>query len=136
MLLDQAAQSFQQYAYAESIPHISSFPYRIISGTTEHDRAIDITLKDDLLIVGKDSIDRNLSCLDVWLKKQNEVYLVIDEAHHRFGVLVLSRWLSSLRSDHGTKIYNLFFQKWMNASYIIENLIFLKKRFLGVPGPR
>ena len=82
MLLDQAAQSFQQYAYAETMPHISSFHYRIISGATEHDRAIDITPEDDLLIVGKDSIGRNLSCLDAWLKRQNEVYLVIDEAHH------------------------------------------------------
>lgn len=82
MLLDQAAESFQQYAYAETMPHISSFHYRIVSGATEHDRAIDIAQSDDLLIVGKDSIGRNLQCLDAWLKKQDEVYLIIDEAHH------------------------------------------------------
>lgn len=82
MLLDQAAESFQQYAYAETMPHVSSFHYRIVSGATEHDRAIDIAQGDDLLIVGKDSIGRNLQCLDAWLKKQDEIYLIIDEAHH------------------------------------------------------
>lgn len=82
MLLEQAAQSFQQYAYAETVPHISSFQYRIVSGAAEHDRAVDIAPEDDLLIVSKDSIGRNLQYLDAWLKQQNEIYLVIDEAHH------------------------------------------------------
>ena len=31
MLLDQAAESFQKYAYTEIVPHISSFSFRIIS---------------------------------------------------------------------------------------------------------
>ncbi|MBQ3077173.1 MAG: DEAD/DEAH box helicase family protein, partial [Clostridia bacterium] len=31
MLLDQAAKSFQQFAHAEILPHVSSFRYRIIS---------------------------------------------------------------------------------------------------------
>lgn len=82
MLLEQAAQSFQQYAYAETVPHISSFQYRIVSGAAEHDRAVDIASEDDLLIVSKDSIGRNLQYLDTWLKHQDEIYLVIDEAHH------------------------------------------------------
>ena len=42
MLLDQAAESFQKYAYASSLPNISSFRYRIVSGSTSHDRTIDI----------------------------------------------------------------------------------------------
>lgn len=82
MLLDQAAESFQKYAYAEVIPHISSFRYRIISGDQSHDRTINIDPKDNLLIVSKDSIGRNLSSLDKWLKGENEIYLVVDEAHH------------------------------------------------------
>ena len=65
-LLDQAAESFQNYAFAENLPNISSFRYRIISGATNHDRPIDIKPEDDLLIVSKDSIGRNLkarSCM-------------------------------------------------------------------------
>ena len=33
MLLDQTAESFQTYAYAEVIPHISAFRFRIVSGS-------------------------------------------------------------------------------------------------------
>ena len=82
MLLDQAAESFQKFAYAEAMPHISEFTYRIVSGSTNHDRSIDISPKDNILIVSKDSIGRNLSVLDNWLKGEEEVYFIIDEAHH------------------------------------------------------
>ncbi len=82
MLLDQAAESFQKYAYAENLPNISSFKYRIVSGSTNHDRAIDISSDDDLLIAGKDSIGRNISALEEWLNGEDEVFLIIDEAHH------------------------------------------------------
>ncbi len=82
MLLDQAAESFQKYAYAELIPNISSFHYRIVSGSTNHDRTIDIVASDNLLIASKDSIGRNLSALDKWMVGCDEIYLVIDEAHH------------------------------------------------------
>ena len=57
MLLDQAAESFQKYAYAETLPNVSSFTYRIVSGSTNHDRTIDISPKDNLLIASKDSIE-------------------------------------------------------------------------------
>ena len=56
MLLDQAAESFQTYAYAEVIPHISSFCFRIVSGSSSHDRTSDIRPQDSLLIASKDSI--------------------------------------------------------------------------------
>ena len=82
MLLDQAAESFQKYAYAENLPNISSFNYRIVSGSTNHDRTIDISPKDNLLIASKDSIGRNMEALDKWLNGDDEVFLVIDEAHH------------------------------------------------------
>ncbi len=81
-LLDQAAETFQNYAYSEVLPSISSFRYRIISGATEHDRTIDINKKDDLLIISKDSMGRNLGALDAWLNGEDEVYLIVDEAHH------------------------------------------------------
>lgn len=81
-LLEQAAESFQKYAYATTIPHTSSFTYRIISGAVAHDRAVDIKAKDNILIASKDSIGRNLPALNSWLKGEDELYLVIDEAHH------------------------------------------------------
>lgn len=82
MLLEQAADSFKTYAYAERIPHLTSFSYRIISGASNHDRAIDIDPSDSLLIASKDSVGRNLERLDAWLENEDTVFLVIDEAHH------------------------------------------------------
>ncbi len=82
MLLNQAAESFQKFAYTEVIPHILSFSFRIISGASSHDRTSDIKPTDNLLIISKDSIGRNLSCLDPWLKGETEIYLIVDEAHH------------------------------------------------------
>ena len=82
MLLDQAAESFQKFAYAEVMPHISEFTYRIVSGSSSHDRSIDITAKDNILILSKDSIGRNLDRLDCWLKGEKELFVIVDEAHH------------------------------------------------------
>ena len=82
ILLDQAAQSFQKFAYSEVMPHIPFFQYRIVSGASTHDRTIDIKSTDNLLIMSKDSLGRNLSCLDEWMKGEKEIFLIIDEAHH------------------------------------------------------
>lgn len=82
MLLDQAAESFQKFAYTEVVPHISSFCFRIVSGSPCHDRTSDIRSSDNLLIVSKDSIGRNIDRLDQWLKGEKELYLIVDEAHH------------------------------------------------------
>ena len=81
-LLDQAAETFKTNPYSEFIPNISSFKYRIISGETKHDRTIDIEKDDNLLIVSKDSIGRNLKALDKWLKGEDELFFIVDEAHH------------------------------------------------------
>lgn len=82
MLLDQAAESFQKFAYTEVVPHISSFCFRIVSGASSHDRTSDIRSSDNLLIVSKDSIGRNIERLDQWLKGEKDLYLIVDEAHH------------------------------------------------------
>ena len=81
-LLDQAADAFQSFAYAEQMPHITSFTYRIISGSQHHDKVTDIKASDSIIIASKDSIGRNLKKLDKWLKDEEEIYFVIDEAHH------------------------------------------------------
>ena len=82
MLLDQALDSFARQAYISNLPHTSSFSFRIVSGAEHHGRTIDIKPDDQLLIASKDSIGRNLNRLDEWLKGEDELYFVIDEAHH------------------------------------------------------
>lgn len=82
MLLNQAAESFKKFAYTEVVPNISSFCFRIVSGASSHDRTSDIRSSDNLLIVSKDSIGRNIERLDCWLKGEKELYLIVDEAHH------------------------------------------------------
>lgn len=82
MLLDQALEAFANHACLDNIPNISSFNFRIVSGAERHGRTIDINTNDQLVIASKDSIGRNLKCLDNWLTNENELYFVIDEAHH------------------------------------------------------
>ena len=81
-LLDQAARSFIEFATAAELPHITSFRYRIVSGATKHDRAVHIEPTDNLLIISKDSIGKNMERLDPWIKDEKEIYMVVDEAHH------------------------------------------------------
>lgn len=80
LLLEQAADTFIDNSYEDILYNISSYNYRVISG--KHDRPINIKSTDDVLIISKDSITRNLDLLKDWLKNENEIYLVIDEAHH------------------------------------------------------
>lgn len=80
LLLEQAADAFAINAFSERLINRQSFKYRIISG--RHDRPIHIKSDDDILVVSKDSIIRNLQSLNDWLKGEDEIYLVIDEAHH------------------------------------------------------
>lgn len=82
MLLDQAAESFQKFAYTEVIPHVLSFCFRIVSGASTHDRTIDIRPHDNLLIVSKDSLGRNMDRLEKWIHGEKELFLILDEAHH------------------------------------------------------
>lgn len=80
LLLEQAADTFQNNAYLNILFNISSFNYRIVSG--RHDKPINIQHTDDVLILSKDSVVRNLDILKEWLIGEDTVYLVIDEAHH------------------------------------------------------
>ena len=80
LLLEQAADAFSFNAFSDLVINRTSFKYRIISG--EHDRPIHIKTDDDVLIVGKDSIIRNLDTLATWLKGEKELFVVVDEAHH------------------------------------------------------
>ncbi len=79
LLLEQAAETFVKNSYSDIMIQETEFKYRIISGM--HDKPIHIKSDDDILIVSKDSIIKNLDLLEQWLKNE-DVYLIIDEAHH------------------------------------------------------
>lgn len=82
-LLNQAKQTFhEKLAFADVFKQKESFKYRVVSGI--HDRAVNIEPNDDIIFAAKDSLNANLEHLSKnWLKNDtNEVFLVIDEAHH------------------------------------------------------
>ena len=82
MLLSQALESFDGNAFQNILPHINEFKYRIISGNHPlHDRVSDIEVDDDVIIVSKDSLIRNLDGLNEWLDGE-DIFMIIDEAHH------------------------------------------------------
>ncbi|WP_436513011.1 DEAD/DEAH box helicase family protein [Clostridium thermobutyricum] len=80
ILLEQAAETFKNNAYSNLLYNISSFNYRIVSG--KHDNAINIKKSDNILIISKDSAIRNLDMIGKWFNGEDEIYLIIDEAHH------------------------------------------------------
>lgn len=80
LLLDQAAESFSKLASKVTLPKLPYFNYRIISGA--HQNSASIAANDTLLIASTDSICSHLERLDIWLARQKEIFLVIDEAHH------------------------------------------------------
>ena len=80
LLLEQAADAFAINAFSDRLINRQSFKYRVVSG--RHDRPIHIKTDDDILVISKDSIIRNLQSLDSWLNGEAEIFLVIDEAHH------------------------------------------------------
>ena len=79
LLLDQAAEAFVTNGYSDLLPNRVNYKYRIISGI--HDKPVHIKGDEDILIAGKDSIIKSLSAIGEWMKGE-DVYLVVDEAHH------------------------------------------------------
>ncbi len=81
-LLEQAKSTFQErLAYKDIFSSKTSFNYRIISGI--HDKPVNIKSTDDIIISSKDSLNAGFDHLyNNWLKGNEEIFLVIDEAHH------------------------------------------------------
>jgi len=81
-LLEQAKGTFQErLAFKDIFKNKSSFNYRIISGI--HDKPVNIKSTDDLIISSKDSLNAGFDYLNKnWLKGNDEILLIIDEAHH------------------------------------------------------
>lgn len=79
LLLEQAAEAFINNTYSDVLNFEASYTYRIISGI--HDTPHHIKKDDNILIISRDSLARSYGNLGAWLKNE-DVYLVIDEAHH------------------------------------------------------
>lgn len=62
LLLEQALSAFVHNAYSDKLANITQFNYRIVSG--KHDKSLNISEKDDVLVASKDSLCRNLKALD------------------------------------------------------------------------
>ncbi len=82
-LLNQAFFTIKDNAYLNLAGNRERFRYRIISGSPEHDRPVNIQADDDIIIASKDSLNRGINYLiDRWLGHTDELLLVVDEAHH------------------------------------------------------
>ena len=82
LLLEQAADAFERNVFSDDAPNLTPFRYRIVSG--RHDQPVRITRDDDVVIASKDSLasSAGLAALDAWLAGEDEVFVVVDEAHH------------------------------------------------------
>ena len=82
-LLEQAQKTFaEKLAYKDIFSNKQSFNYRIISGI--HDKPVNIRPTDDIIISSKDSLNSGFNHLQKkWIENsEDEIFLVIDEAHH------------------------------------------------------
>lgn len=80
-LLNQAFNALYKNSYSDLLKNKKEFRYHMISG--QHDRSVNLKPEDDFVIASKDSLYYNTDYLiDNWLDDNEEVFLVIDEAHH------------------------------------------------------
>ena len=80
-LLDQAKQAFDNISYRDIASKISVINFRIISGV--HDSVRNVRNHEQLLIASKASLNASFDYLKEWIENiTNDLYLVIDEAHH------------------------------------------------------
>jgi superfamily II DNA or RNA helicase len=80
-LLEQAYRTFKKLAFRDIIGDKEKITYRIISGI--HDRPVNIKPEDNIIFSSKDSLITGFTYfLDKWLPNEDEIFLVIDEAHH------------------------------------------------------
>lgn len=82
-LLEQVNQEIGKLCYANILPNRTGekISTHLISGS--HDRVVRIDKDDDFIIASIQTLNRNLDRLyDKYLKHNEDVFLVIDEAHH------------------------------------------------------
>lgn len=82
-LLEQAFYAFNQQAYREQLNGRNSFQCQVVSGHAEHGHALGVSQSDDVIIASKDSLTSGIDrFLLNWVNEDEEVVVVIDEAHH------------------------------------------------------
>lgn len=82
-LLNQAFETIKSNAYSVLLNNRTEFRYRIISGSHEHDKPVNVKISDDIIIASKDSLNVGINyLLEQWINNLTEVLLVVDEAHH------------------------------------------------------
>lgn len=83
-LLEQARDAFEEYAHQDLLDKRERFSCRLISG--QHAQAVELTPDDDVVVASIHSLSSGSTgqkhLLDRWVKKQKELFVVIDEAHH------------------------------------------------------
>lgn len=81
-LLEQAYSAFEKCATQDLLTDAAEYSMRIVSG--EHDEPSQVSSKDDVLIVMRNSLQNDhTTVLGNWLWNYTGiVYLVIDECHH------------------------------------------------------
>jgi superfamily II DNA or RNA helicase len=81
-LLNQAKEEFMKLSHKD-ITSRNEYRFRVVSGLSDHDRTIDIAKDDDVIIASKDSLRHGRDhLLKNFLNYNQDVLLVIDEAHH------------------------------------------------------
>lgn len=81
LLLDQAAETFVKHATIKGCKKRDKFSYCVVSSSENHTSMSKIG-KADIVIASVNSVARNIVHLNAWLKDQDTLYFVIDEAHH------------------------------------------------------
>jgi superfamily II DNA or RNA helicase len=82
-LLNQAFETIKDNACSGLLSDRTEFRYRIISGSREHDRPVNIKATDDIIIASKDSLNSGMNyLLEQWSNNLSDVLLIVDEAHH------------------------------------------------------
>lgn len=83
-LLNQAALAFRNYAFSDVLSNRDEFVIHLVSG--QHDRAVKLKKSDDVIIASIQSLLRGSAgeqyLKERWLRHHENVFLVIDEAHH------------------------------------------------------
>lgn len=81
LLLEQAYYTLEKCTTPELMPDRENFSMKIVSG--EHEAAASISRNDEVLLVSRQSLQKNANVLDPWLMDYSgTVYCVIDECHH------------------------------------------------------
>lgn len=105
-LLEQAFLTVKNNACKDGVlSNARTFRYRIISG--QHGKPVDVQPNDNIVIASKDSLGKGLThLLEKWLDANEDLFLVIDEAHHAIAK-TYRKLIDSLQKGRALKLLGL-----------------------------